>query len=91
MHSPMKLSRLTSPASALRFEALRDPPVLGVLSLALSCSLAVQRLADEKYALLKADPHHPTSECGCGTRVHLTLGRSLPRLHANLKGKRFLA
>src|SRR2546425_5871367 len=43
MHSPMKLSRLTSPASALRFEALRDPPVLGVLLLALSCSSAPSR------------------------------------------------
>jgi len=25
-----------------------------------SLCLAVQRLADEKYALLKADPHHPS-------------------------------
>src|SRR5439155_22853739 len=43
MHSRTKPSTLTRPASALRFEALRDSPVLGLLSLTLSRGSAPRR------------------------------------------------
>src|SRR5437867_3644367 len=61
--SPPKLSRLTSPASPLRFEALRDSSVLGVLSRALSCRSALRR-----REVCSSDPHHPSlhlKKIGC--------------------------